>query len=305
MYNRKLMQFVCLGILSATTGGLVAQQSSTDRTTPGATPPGSSQSGISSQSRQLGSSANMRGQMQTDHTLRLSEVLNKPVQTQDGKNVGTIRDLTVDPQSGQIEFAILALTSSLSSQGGASDASSDSRPSATGSQGTTPGTTTIPGSRASTPGASSTSQGTSAGSQIASSSSAGSAMGKLIPVPWQLFSQSGSSHSASSSSATSTRPSTSGLAQSAHGLVLNIDESKLRNAPSFDSSDWNQLQTGSLDQRVYSHFGVDRSSGIGTPGSSIRGQGSSGTSDPNRPSSNLPGSRDRSSQPRTGPDNDR
>jgi len=74
----------------------------------------------------------------------------------------------------------------------------------------------------------------------------------------------------------------------AQSLALNIDESKLRTAPSFDASDWNQLQSGTLDQRVYSHFGVDRSSAIGTPGSSISGRGASGTYDPNNPSSTQP-----------------
>jgi hypothetical protein len=74
---------------------------------------------------------------------------------------------------------------------------------------------------------------------------------------------------------------------------LNIDDSKLRSAPSFDSSNWNQLQGGTFDQRVYSYFGVDRSSATGTPGSSIRGQGTSGSYDPASPRS--------SSSPSTSP----
>jgi hypothetical protein len=116
-----------------------------------------------------------------------------------------------------------------------------------------------------------------------------------------MFSQSWSSSSGQSSTTSS---SVTSSAMGAHNLVLNIDESKLRTAPSFDASDWNQLQTGTLDQRVYSHFGVDRSSAIGTPGASISGRGASGTYDPNNPSrtqpgsSTLPGS---TTQPRTSP----
>jgi sporulation protein YlmC with PRC-barrel domain len=176
--------------------------------------------------------------MQSGNSVRLSELMHGSVQSKDGKTLGQIRDLVVNPQSGQIEFAIL----SLSSVGGVSDTS-------------TSGRETVPSNRSSnvgTPSVTSTAAGT----------------GKLIPVPWQLFDQ---SHGASQSIGTST-------AMGSQRLVLNIDESKLRTAPSFDAGQWNQFQTGNLDQRIYSHFGVDRSSATGTPGSSVTGQGASGTS---------------------------
>jgi len=178
--------------------------------------------------------------MHSGNNVRLSQILNSSVQSQDGKTLGHVRDLTVEPQSGRIEFAIL----SLSSAGGVSDTS-------------TSGRETVPSSRSSTVG-------------TPSSSAGSSTMGKMIPVPWQLFSQSLSSqyHSSSTAGAGSTPPT----------LTLNLDESKLRSAPSFDSSNWNELQSGSFDQRAYSYFGVDRSSALGTSGSSISGQGSSGTS---------------------------
>jgi len=180
--------------------------------------------------------------------------MNGTVQGQDGKTLGHIRDLTVDPQSGRIEFAIL----SLSSAGGASDAS-------------TSGHETGPSSRSSTTG---------------TPSSYSSTTGKLIPVPWQLFSQSMSSQSSSSS--------TSGSSSlSAPNLTLNIDESKLRSAPSFDASSWNELQSGSFDHRAYSYFGVDRSSAIGTSGSSISGHGSSGSSSSSSPNSSSSSSPDK------------
>jgi len=173
--------------------------------------------------------------MQSGNSVRLSHLMNSSVQSSDGKTLGHIRDLTVDPKSGRVEFAIL----SLASAGGSADTS-------------TSGRETVPSSRSSTTGTQSSATGSSA-------------MGKLIPVPWQLFSQSMSSQSTSSLSTSPT-------------LTLNIDESKLRSAPSFDSSNWNELQESSFDQRAYSYFGVDRSSALGTSGSSISGRGTSGSS---------------------------
>jgi len=193
--------------------------------------------------------------MHSGQNVRLSEIMSGTVQGQDGKTLGHIRDLTVDPQSGRVQFAIL----SLASGSGASDTS-------------TSGRETVPSSRSSVTG-------------TPSSSSATSAMGKLVAVPWQLFSQSWSGHGSSASSSSSS--TTSGIGSSSsmggHNLVLNIDESKLRSAPSFDSGNWNELQSGTFDQRVYSYFGVDRSSGYGTSGSSISGQGSSGSSSSSSP----------------------
>jgi len=170
--------------------------------------------------------------------------MNTSVQSQEGKTIGQLRDVVVDPQTGRIQFAIV----SLSSAGAATDTS-------------TSGRETVPSSRSSVAG-------------TPSSAAAYSTTGKLIPVPWQLFSQSWAGRSSSTSS-TIAGSTTSALPQN---LLLNIDESKLRSAPSFDASNWNDFQSGTLDQRVYSHFGVDRTSGIGTPGSSISGQGASGSS---------------------------
>ena len=73
-----------------------------------------------------------------------------------------------------------------------------------------------------------------------------------------------------------------------HHLVLNLDESKLQSAPSFDANNWNELQSGTFDQQVYSYFGVSRASATGTPGSSISGQGTSsyGGNNSREPTSN-------------------
>jgi sporulation protein YlmC with PRC-barrel domain len=205
--------------------------------------------------------------MSSDNNVRLSQLMSANVQSKEGKTLGHIRDFTVEPQSGRIEFAILSLAPS----GGAVDTS-------------TSGRETVPSSRSSVTGT--------------PSSIAGATLtGKLIPVPWQLFSQSWSGSQAGISVTPGSTIGSSSM--TARNLVLNIDESKLQSAPSFDASNWNDLQGGTLDERVYSYFGVDRSSATGTPGSSISGQGRSlehtspstttprgstdSTLDPNRP----------------------
>jgi sporulation protein YlmC with PRC-barrel domain len=237
MKNLKLTSLICGGVLSLAGSPLLAQTSPTDPNSPAQLPSSSqSSSGISGQNSALGASSTGNA-MHSGSNVRLSQIMNASVQSQDGKMLGHVRDFTLDPQSGRIEFAILSLA-------GVSETAPSSRE-------------TLPSSRSSVNGTKSTSGYT--------------AMGKLIPVPWNLFSQSWSS--------SQTGSSTSSVTGSSIGqpLVLNIDESKLRSAPSFDASNWNELQGGILDQRVYSFFGVDRSSATGTSGSTISGQGTSET----------------------------
>lgn len=277
MKNVKLTSLICGGVLSLAGTSALAQQSSTgnpNTTSPSASgQPSSSQSssstlgqsraGTSGQSTSstlggVGASATTSGSMDSSSNLRLSEIMNKPVQSQEGKTLGYIRDLTVNPQSGQIEFAVLSLSASSGLTPGGTSAADTS----------TSGRETAPSSRSSVSG-------------IPASTTTAGMTGKLIPVPWQLFSQSWNGSGRTSTSGTSVAGTTgSGMGGN---LTLNIDESKLRSAPSFDSSNWNQIQGGTLDQRVYSYFGVNRASGIGTPGSSIRGQGTSGSHDQTLP----------------------
>jgi sporulation protein YlmC with PRC-barrel domain len=244
MKSLKITSLVCGGVLSLAASNVFAQESSSSlSTSPGASSSQQSGSALGTPAGQHSSSYGTGSStaMHSGSTVRLSQIMNSSVQSNEGKTLGYIRDFTVNPQSGRIEFAVL----SLSSAGGASDTA-------------TAGRETVPSSRSSNIG-------------TPSAASGSTAQGKLIPVPWQLFSQSWSRQSQTSTS-------TAATATGGKDLVLNIDESKLRTAPSFDSSDWNQMQTGSLDQRVYSHFGVDRTSALGTPGSAISGQGTSGSS---------------------------
>lgn len=255
MKNLKVTSLLCGGILSLASASLLAQTSSSTSPSSSSSQQSSSSLGSSSSSQSSSSLGNSSSSsaMQSGNTVRLSQIMNGSVQSSDGKTLGYIRDLTVEPQSGRIEFAIL----SLSSAGAATDTS-------------TSGRETVPSSRSSNTGAS-------------GSSSSSSMTGKLIPVPWQLFSQGMSSQSSSSTSTPGSAPK----------LTLNIDESKLHSAPTFDASTWSELQREGLEQRVYSYFGVDRSSALGTSGSSISGHGSSGSSSSSSPSSSSSTSPDK------------
>jgi sporulation protein YlmC with PRC-barrel domain len=263
MNKLKLTSFVCGGMISLAGSTLMAQQPSTSTTTD----PSSSSSTSRSSSTLPGSSSSSStlDSTQADHwhhaggqSVRLSNLMNSPVQSHEGKTLGYIRDFTVDPQSGHVQFAIL----SLSAAGGAADTS-------------TSGRETVPSSRSSVVGTPSTASGSTL-------------TGKLVPVPWQLFSQSWNKNNNLSSSQTSP-----GLATGGHNLVLNIDESKLQSAPSFDANNWTDMQQSTFDQRIYSYYGVDRMSGAGTSGSSISGQG---TGSINSNGSSSRGAKDSSAQ---------
>jgi sporulation protein YlmC with PRC-barrel domain len=254
MKHLQISSLICGGILSISSSALLAQQPSSSSQSSTLNPSSSSAQSSStldqsSSSSSLGSSSSLdHSSMNSSQNVRLSNLMSGTVQSQSGKTLGHIRDLVIDPQSGRIQFAIL----SLSSAGGVSDAS-------------TSGRETVPSTRSSS-------------SDILRSAVGASLTGKLVPVPWQLFSHSftGSPSSTTSSSTYSSTGSTM-----SQPLVLNIDESKLQSAPSFEASNWNELQSGTFDQRVYSHFGVDRNWGMGTSGSSISGQGTSGSYDHN------------------------
>lgn len=218
MNTFKFTSLVCGGLISLALP-VLAQQS------------GSSSFNQSESSGALGSSATGQQWGQKAHGVRLSSLLNCPVQSKDGKTLGTLRDITVDPQSGHLQFGILSLSSAESGAGASSSSSTTTQSSHSNLTGK-PNAGGYPNTELS---------------------------GKLIPVPWQLFSQSWSASRMSSTTAQS--------AAGQHQLVLNIDESKLQSAPSFEASNWSELHQSSFDQQVYSYFGVNRMTGAGTAGS--------------------------------------
>jgi sporulation protein YlmC with PRC-barrel domain len=167
----KLTSVICGGMISLAGGSLLAQSSSQTSSSPNY---GSS-----------GTAATTSGQwMRQGKSIRLSDLMDATVQGQDGKTLGYIRDFTVHPQSGRVQFAILSTTPV---EGAASAASSQ----------------TVPSSRASL--------------SANSSSTTSTLTGKLIPIPWPLFSQSLKNENLG------------GTAAAKPALVLNnIDESKLQ-----------------------------------------------------------------------------
>ena len=272
MKNLKLTSLICGSALSLATSSLIAQQNSTSPS------PGSPSSQTHQQPSEQGSSisgqgttgaASARGlsgasssdlrsgalggtmprasSLSSENHVRISQIINNAVRAQDGKTLGFVRDLTVDAESGSIQYAILSLA-------GAGAGAIPESP-ATARE-------TVPSNRSSNLGSGTT--------------PASMAMGKLVPVPWQLFSKSPSSPGTAASSVSGQSTPALSTAGSPN-LVLNVDESKLRTAPSFEPTSWTDLQNGTLAQRVQTHFGLDQSA-VGTSGSTLRGQGTSGTS---------------------------
>ena len=193
-------------------------------------------------------SSTSSSRLQAMNPLRASQIIGSTVKAMDGKTLGQVRDIVVDPQAGRIDFAVLSLAGSAET-------------SATSSAISTPPTTT--------PLPSSTTYNASAS-------------GKLVPVPWQLFAQ----NFASASTATSSSVGTGGLMGQTMNLTLNLDEAKLRSAPSFEANNWSTLQGGDFAQRAYAYYGLDWSnratSATGTPGAGV--SSGIGTSSPERSS---------------------
>jgi sporulation protein YlmC with PRC-barrel domain len=270
MNKVKVTSLICGGMISLAGPTLLGQSSSTS---PGQTSSSSLGQSSTSSTHDQGSSSTLGSSsaygMHSGQHLRLSELMHAPVQGKDGKQLGHIRDFTIDPQSGRIQFAILSL-------GAASGTTSGSTIGTTGTSGSTTGT-----SSSTTRSATDLSQSSSG---LASGTTGYGATGKLIPVPWQLFSESwtGTSSSRYGSSSTTGTAGTAGTTgavgtMGTPTLTLNVDETKLESAPSFQAGNWSELQQSTFAHQVYSHFGVSSSSATGMPGSSISGEGTSGS----------------------------
>lgn len=189
--------------------------------------------------------------MQNGQCIRASQVIGSSVRSSDGKTIGQVHDIVVDPRSGRIDFAVLSLSSTTAGFSDSSRAKTSTTP------------TTTPQS---------------------STSYNASAAGKLVPVPWQLFSQ----NLMGTSSATSSSALGRGTLGGAMPLTLHIDEAKIRNAPSFDANDWSALQGSGFGQRSYAYFGLDWNNRMGAEGTAGSGVSSGvGTSSNERGDHNL------------------
>lgn len=182
---------------------------------------------------------------QATGAIKSSQIVGSSVQGNDGKGVGQIRDLVIDPQTGRVEFALISVSATSS----------------------TPSTTSTPGATTSVqlPGA--------------------TAMGKTVPIPWQLLrAGTQSSAGAHSTAGTVTTPGIAGQRPTAGMMgqttfVFQGDTSKLQNAPTLDANDLNQLRQDTFGQRIYTHWGLDwNRRSVGAPGSDIRTGAGAGTS---------------------------
>jgi len=96
-----------------------------------------------------------------------------------------------------------------------------------------------------------------------------STSGKLVPVPWSLLKTSASSQY----SASSEQPV----------FTLNVDQSKLQNAPTIS---WSDLSQSQWRQRVYSYYGVSSDSSMGgaeSPQGEIKGEPARKLQEPSQP----------------------
>ena len=231
--------------------GAQGQNASSDPAAPGSSPAGSPGSAISSPS---GSSSSIQSSRERysatgrtgQHEVRASKLMGTDVKSSSGESLGTISDVILNPASGKVDFAVIALSATLGSTG------TENR-SATGTAG------------ASTSTLSQSSQPSSPGASTA---------GKLSAVPWTLLRSSGAvGYGATASS--------SGEQQS---LVFTGEKSKLVGAPSFEESNWPQINGPEWRTSIYSYYDVQPGSSTGAA-SSPGGVGSS--SDSSAPASSI------------------
>jgi sporulation protein YlmC with PRC-barrel domain len=105
----------------------------------------------------------------------------------------------------------------------------------------------------------------------ATTTTTASTAGKLVPVPWMLL-RPGSVGSVSTTTPTTRTPGT----EQQYAFSLNVDRSKLEQAPSFDRNNWPDISQGEWHQRIFSHYGRGPSAtgGAESPsGTSIRSEG--------------------------------
>lgn len=92
----------------------------------------------------------------------------------------------------------------------------------------------------------STAASTTSPSTTTSTTTTSSTAGKLVPVPWMFLRP-------SVAGSASTTTSTTGIEQ--YAFTLNVDRSKLEQAPSFDRNNWPDISQGEWHQRIFSHYG--------------------------------------------------
>lgn len=179
---------------------------------------------------------------QSTGAIKSSQIVGSNIQGNDGKGLGQIRDLVIDPQTGRVEFALISASAT------------SSTPSTTSTQGATT-SVQLPGA---------------------------TATGKIVPIPWQLLRAGNQSSAAAGSNSSTPgiagqRPTPGMMGQTT--FVFQGDASKLQSAPTLDANDLNQLRQDTFGQRIYTHWGLDwNRRSVGAPGLDIRTGAGAGTS---------------------------
>ncbi len=239
--------------------GAQGQNSTTDPSAPGSSTPGSPDSSISSPNSSQYSSQRYSATGRTGQQgVRASKLMGAQVKSSSGESLGTINDVILNPSSGRIDFAVISLSSSSSS---------------------TP-----------TPG-------TSASDTASQSSLSASSGGKLLAVPWTLLRSSGAMAYGAASAGSKTSASGSFSAEQ-QTFVFTGDKSKLQSAPSFDQSNWPDMNGSEWRHSIHSYYGVQQGSSTGaasSPGGVDSSSGSSSTSPSSPDSSSTQDSPDSSS----------
>jgi len=98
----------------------------------------------------------------------------------------------------------------------------------------------------------------------------------LIPVPWSLLKT-----PATESTATET--------QQQPRFTLNVDQSKLNQAPEIDRGSWSNVNESNWRQRVYSYYGASEASGSAeSPSGTTQGSGAQKLTEPSGTSPDSP-----------------
>jgi sporulation protein YlmC with PRC-barrel domain len=175
----------------------------------------------------------------SQQAVRGSKLMQAEVQDSSGQKVGRIEDVIINPTSGKIDFAVI----SRSNMGGASSPSRSS----SGAYGST---------------GESQSQSSESGATSPESSATSKNTGKLIPVPWAMLQPSSSSGSTAGSAL-----------YGQQSFTLNIDQSKLDQAPSISRGNWSEITQPNWRERINSYFGQS-TGGAESPSGTEQGTGS-------------------------------
>jgi len=206
----------------------------------------------------------------SNHLIRASRLTGAEVNDTSGSRIGRIEDILINPTSGRIDFAVLSLNASGSASSpssynsGTSSSHYNSGNMGENSQGST-----------SSPNSGGTADTANSSSSSYSSSSTSSTE-RLIPVPWSLLRPASSSYSSTTTSSSANGNSSYSTQQ--HSFTVNVDRSKLEQAPSLNRGNWSEMSQTDWRSHVYSYYGISAESSTSTgsaesPSGVSQGQG--------------------------------